>query len=62
MDKIYGAYIVSFSFSNPNDTNASVVVVCKQTKGKVEVVNAFQGKEAWDLYQKLTVKKEGASK
>ena len=51
---------MSFDFSNNGDTG--VVIVGKQTKGKVEIINAFQGKEAWDLYQKLTVKKEGAAK
>ena len=57
MSKVEGCYLVSFSFSNNGDTG--VVIVGKQTKGKVEIINAFQGKEAWDLYQKLAIKKEG---
>ena len=60
MDKIHGCYLVSFDFSNNGDTG--VVLVGKQTNGKIDIINAIQGKEAWDLYQKLTVKKEGAAK
>lgn len=58
MSTISGAYVVSFTFSKVGDAATGVVVVGKQNKGKVDVINAFQGKEAWDLYQKLTVKKE----
>ena len=58
MSTIHGAYVVSFTFSKVGDDATGVLVVGKQTKGKVDVINAFQDKEAWDLYQKLTVKKE----
>jgi hypothetical protein len=30
-----------------------ILTVGKQIKGKVEIINVLQGKEAWDLYQKL---------
>lgn len=61
MSTIHGAYVVSFLFSKLGDGATGVLVVGKQTKGKVDVINAFQGKEAWDLYQKLTVNKEVTS-
>lgn len=52
-----GAVIVSWDFSH-GDTG--VLIVGRQTKGVTRVINAFQGKEARDIYEKLTtVKKEG---
>mgnify|MGYP003292160981 CR=1 FL=1 len=51
-----GAVIVSWDFSHGKDT--MVLIVGKQTRGKVEVINAFQGKEARDIYEKLTTKKK----
>lgn len=58
MNNIHGAYIVSFSFSEVGDVATGVLVVGKQNKGDIDIINAFQGKEALDLYQKLTIKKE----
>jgi hypothetical protein len=49
------SFIVSVDFSK-EDTG--VLIVGKQTKGKVDIVNAFQGEEAWDLFNKLTTIKE----
>lgn len=48
-----GAVIVSWDFSN-RDTG--VLIVGKQKNGKIDIINAFQGDEAYELYQKLTVK------
>lgn len=50
-----GAYVVSWDFTRGNDVG--VLIVGKQTKGKMEVVNAFQGKEAFDIYTKLSTVK-----
>lgn len=50
------SFIVSVSFEH--DFDSGVLIVGKQTKGQMDIVNAFQGKEAWDLYQKLVTKKE----
>ena len=38
--------------------SGTVLVVGKKTKGEaVKVINAFEGKEAEELWEKLTVKK-----
>ena len=54
MKEIAGSLIVGYDFSN-KDTG--VLIVGKQTKGKVDVINAFQGEEAMELLNKLTTKK-----
>lgn len=51
-----GSVIVSWDFSHGNDKG--VLIVGKQIKRRVEIVNAFQGKDAVDLYLKLTTRKE----
>ena len=57
MNNTYGAYIVSWDFSH-DDT--AVLIVGKQTKGTVEIINAFQGKEAIDIHKKLSTVKKNA--
>ena len=53
-----GAVIVSWDFHH-EDTGV-LIVGRKTPKHDVEVINAFQGKEAHDIYEKLiTQKKEG---
>jgi hypothetical protein len=55
MTNTNGAYIVSWDFSHED---VGVLIVGKQEKGKMYIVNAFQGQEAHDIYEKLsTVKK-----
>jgi hypothetical protein len=49
-----GSYIVSWDFSRGNDTD--ILLVGSQKNGRVEVVNAFQGKDAHEVYEKLTKK------
>lgn len=44
--------IVSWDFSHGNDVG--ILLVGKQTEGKVEIINAFRGSEARELYDKLT--------
>lgn len=57
MVKTHGAFIVAWDFTHGEDKG--VLIVGKQIKGNVEVVNAFQGEEALELFKKLsTVKKE----
>lgn len=52
-----GSVIVSWDFSHGKDS--SILLVGKKEPGKpVEVINAFQGKEAEELYLKLTTRKE----
>ena len=52
----HGAYIVSWDFTHGEDVG--VLIVGEQKNNRVEIINAFQGKEARDIYNKLsTVKK-----
>ena len=52
--------IVSLDFSRGKDVG--VLIVGSQKNGQVDIINAYQGKEAYELYRKLTVKKKGANK
>lgn len=54
--KSVGSVIVSWDFSHGKDVG--VLLVGKQANGKVEVINAYQGEEAYELYRRLTVKKK----
>ena len=47
--------IVSFDFSDKEDHG--VCIVGKQEKGKISIINAFQDKEAREIFDKLTTKK-----
>ena len=51
-----GAVIVSWDFSHGKDVG--VLIVGKQEHGQVEIINAFQGEEAKDLYKRLVTRKE----
>lgn len=54
----YGSLIIGFDFSKNED--GSILIVGMKTPGNsVEVVNAFQGKKAVEMYSMLTNKKEG---
>ena len=52
--------IVSWDFSRGKDVG--VLIVGSQKNGRVDVINAYQGKEAYELYRKLTIQKKGAGK
>lgn len=58
--KVNECLLVSVDFTKDEDTG--VLIVGRQTNGKVDIVNAFQGQEAADIYCKLItspiVKKE----
>lgn len=54
--KSSGAVIVSWDFSHGKDVG--VLIVGKQENGRVNIINAFQGEEAKELYNKLTKVKE----
>jgi hypothetical protein len=45
--------IVSWDFSHGKD--AGVLIVGRQQKGRVEIINAYQGEEAKEIYQKLDI-------
>lgn len=53
--KVNECLLVSVDFTKGEDTG--VLIVGRQKNGKVDIVNAFQGQEAVDIYKKLiTVK------
>ncbi len=52
--------IVIWDFSRGKDVG--VLIVGKQKNGQVEVVNAYQGMEAYELYRRLTIQKKEVKK
>ena len=50
-----GAVIVSWDLSHGKDK--AILLVGKQNKGAVDVINAFQGEEALEIYNKLLSEK-----
>lgn len=52
--KTNGAVIVSWDLSHGKDK--AILLVGKQNKGVVDVINAYQGEEALALYEKLMPK------
>ena len=49
--------LVSVDFTHGEDVGV-MIVGRKKTKVDVEIINAFQGEEALELYKKLITKKE----
>lgn len=58
MNNTSGAVIVSWDFSHTPDKHI-LLVGRKTPRADVEVINAFQGKEAHDIYEKLITQKKG---
>lgn len=62
MNEIANSVIVSFTCGNgPEESRpyTSLLLVGQKQPGKdVAIINAFQGIEAYNLWQKLTVKEE----
>lgn len=55
--KVNECLLVSVDFTKGADTG--VLIVGRQKGGKVDIINAFQGREAIDIYRKLiTVNKK----
>jgi hypothetical protein len=53
--KINEILIIGIDFSENGDTG--VITVGRQTNGKVDIINVFQGKDAEELYSKLVKEK-----
>lgn len=49
--------LIGVDFTNGRDKGV-LIVGRKNPKANIDIVNAFQGEEAWELYQKLITKKE----
>lgn len=57
MAKISEAVVVSIDYDE-SENNGILLVGRKKGKGPIEIINAFQGQEALDIYKKLTTVKE----
>ena len=53
--KNVGSVIVSWDFSHEKDKG--ILLIGERKNGHVDIINAFQGKEAMDIYKKLTTRK-----
>lgn len=53
-----GNFIIGYDFSNGLDKEVLIVGRQVARNKPVEIVNAFQGKDARDIYEKLITKKE----
>lgn len=53
--------LIGVDFSN-NDDIGYLIVGRKRMNQSVEIINAFQGKEAKELYEKLVTPKKGGLK
>lgn len=56
MDKTNGCFVVSWDFNHGEDED--LVIVGERENGALKIINAFQGKEARDIYEKLSTVKE----
>lgn len=54
--RINESLIIGVDFSKRDD---GVLIVGRQKNGEVTIINAFQGKEAFDIYEKLITVKKG---
>lgn len=55
--RINESLIIGVDFSSNRDNG--VLIVGRQKNGEVTIINAFQGKEAFDIYEKLITVKKG---
>lgn len=53
MENKSDTFLVSFDYSHGN---IPVLIVGRKDKGGLNIINAFKGEEAKELYQKLTTK------
>lgn len=57
--RINESLIIGVDFAKRDD---GVLIVGRQKNGEVTIINAFQGKEAFDIYEKLITVKKGDGK
>lgn len=54
---MYGSLIIGYDFSNKDE---GVLIVGRKTQNQeVDIINAFQGKEAANIFAQLIAKKNG---
>ena len=56
MTNTNGAYVVAWDFSNGKDHD--VLIVGEKKNGAMNIINAFQGQEARDIYERLSTRKK----
>ena len=56
MKELYGSIIIGYDFK---DNEHGVLVIGKPDKGSIDIINAFQDKEASDLLHRLIGDKNG---
>ena len=56
MENLTTSLIIGFDYNEEKD-NAILIVGTKTPKKDVEIINAFQGDEAKELYERLTTRK-----
>lgn len=56
-NKNTGSLIIGYDINHPTG-NAVLIVGRKRMNESIEIINAFQGEEATELYTKLITKKE----
>ena len=56
MEEVYGSIIIGYNFK---DNDHGVLVVGMQDKGSIDIIDAFQDKEARDLLHRLIGDKNG---
>ena len=57
MSRTTDTILVGYDYS-PGDANQVLIVGRKRPNESVDIINAFQGEEAEELYKRLTTKKE----
>lgn len=60
MENVSDTFLVGVDFTK--EENGVLIVGRKRMNESVDIINAFQGQEAWDLYQKLITAKPGLIK
>lgn len=59
--RLQDVLLVSFARENPN-SDPVVIVGRRRMNGSTDIVNAFEGKEALDIYEKLTTANKDGGK
>lgn len=59
-ENLNSGLIIGYDFTKGKDVG--VLIVGAQVDKQVKIVNAFQGEEAWELYQRLITVKKGEAK
>lgn len=54
LKNISDTFLISFDYTHGD---MPVLIVGRKGKSEIDIINAFKGKEAKELYQKLTTKK-----